>query len=73
MGVGLLVTVVFRSIWLVASTIPLLAGFLALGIGFDSPLETLGVAWITLAAIGAAVALPWAWSSFASGALPGRD
>ncbi|MEE8509349.1 MAG: lysylphosphatidylglycerol synthase transmembrane domain-containing protein [Myxococcota bacterium] len=46
------------SIWLVASTIPLLAGFLALGIRFDSPLETLGAAWITLAAIGVAVALP---------------
>jgi uncharacterized protein (TIRG00374 family) len=45
-------------IWLVASTIPLLAGFIALGIDLGSPLETLGAAWITLAAIGVAVAIP---------------
>jgi uncharacterized protein (TIRG00374 family) len=46
------------TIWLVASTIPLLAGFLALGIKFPSPSQALQAAWITLAAIGVAVALP---------------
>jgi uncharacterized protein (TIRG00374 family) len=46
------------SIWLVAGVIPLLAGFFALGVEFGSPLETLGAAWITLAAIGVAVAIP---------------
>jgi uncharacterized protein (TIRG00374 family) len=45
-------------IWLVASTLPLIAGFLALGIDFGSFSEMLGAAWITLAAIGVAVALP---------------
>ena len=50
----------FHSIvvWFVASTIPMLAGFWALGINFGSPLETLVVAWITLAAVGMAVAIP---------------
>jgi uncharacterized protein (TIRG00374 family) len=46
------------TIWLVASTVPLLAGFLALGIEFASPLQALQAGWITLAAIGVAVALP---------------
>ncbi len=46
------------TIWLVASTIPLIAGFLALGIEFASPGQTLRAAWVTLAAIGVAVALP---------------
>jgi uncharacterized protein (TIRG00374 family) len=45
-------------IWLVASTLPFLAGFWALGVDFGSALETLGAAWITLAAVGVAVALP---------------
>jgi uncharacterized protein (TIRG00374 family) len=45
-------------IWLVAATIPLLAAFAAVGVDFGSPLDTIGAAWITQAAIGMAVALP---------------
>ncbi len=45
-------------IWLVASPITILAGFLALGIDLGTPLRTLGAAWITQVAIGLAVALP---------------
>jgi uncharacterized membrane protein YbhN (UPF0104 family) len=45
-------------IWLVAATIPLLAAFAAVGVELGSPLETIGAAWITQAAIGMAVALP---------------
>ncbi len=52
--------IAFHSIvvWFVASTIPMLAGFWALGISFGSPYETLVAAWITLAAVGMAVAIP---------------
>jgi hypothetical protein len=46
------------SIWLIASTIPMLAGFLALGVDFGTPVENLMAAWMTLAAVGIAVALP---------------
>lgn len=46
------------AIWLVASTIPLLAAFAAVGVDLGSPYETLAAAWITQAAIGMAVALP---------------
>jgi uncharacterized protein (TIRG00374 family) len=45
-------------IWLVFSTIPMLAGFWALGIELGSPFETLVASWITLAAVGMAVAIP---------------
>ena len=45
-------------IWFVASPLPMLAGFWALGIDFGSPFETLVAAWITLAAVGMAVAIP---------------
>lgn len=45
-------------IWLVLSTVPLVAAFLALGLDFGSGWELLGAAWTTQAAIGAAVALP---------------
>ncbi len=45
-------------VWFIASTIPMLAGFWALGIDFGSPFETLVAAWITLAAVGMAVAIP---------------
>ncbi len=50
----------FHSIvvWLVFSTIPMLAGFWAVGIDMGSPFETLVAAWITLAAVGMAVAIP---------------
>jgi uncharacterized protein (TIRG00374 family) len=46
------------AIWLVASTIPLLAAFAAIGVDLGSPFQTLAAAWITQAAIGMAVALP---------------
>ena len=46
------------AIWLVASTIPLLAAFAAVGVDLGSPFQTLAAAWITQAAIGMAVALP---------------
>jgi hypothetical protein len=45
-------------IWLIFSTIPILAGFWALDIELGSPMETLIAAWITLAAVGMAVAIP---------------
>jgi uncharacterized protein (TIRG00374 family) len=45
-------------VWFVVSPIPMLAGFWALGIDFGSPFETLVAAWITLAAVGMAVAIP---------------
>jgi uncharacterized protein (TIRG00374 family) len=46
------------AIWLVASTLPVIAGFLALGIEFESLRETVAAAWATLAAVGIAVAIP---------------
>jgi uncharacterized protein (TIRG00374 family) len=46
------------TIWLVASTLPVIAGFLALGIEFPSAWEALAAAWAMLAAIGVAVAVP---------------
>ena len=45
-------------IWYVVSPIPMLAGFWALGIDFGSPFETLVAAWVTLATVGLAVAIP---------------
>ncbi len=45
-------------LWFVISAIPVLACFWALGIEFGSPFETLVAAWVTLAAIGMAVAIP---------------
>jgi uncharacterized protein (TIRG00374 family) len=52
--------IAFHSIvvWFVASTIPILAGFWAVGIEFGSPYQTLVAAWVTLAAVGMAVAIP---------------
>ncbi len=52
--------IAFHSIviWFVVSPIPMLAGFWALGIDLGSPFETLIAAWITLAAVGMAVAIP---------------
>jgi len=46
------------AIWLVASTLPMVAGFWALGIRFGSLREEIAAAWATLAAIGIAVAIP---------------
>jgi uncharacterized protein (TIRG00374 family) len=46
------------AIWLVASTLPVIAGFLALGIEFPTRMEEIAAAWAMLAAIGVAVAVP---------------
>lgn len=46
------------SIWLVASTLPVLAGFWSLGLVFPSRFDELVAGWVTLAAIAVAVALP---------------
>lgn len=46
------------SIWLVVSAIPVVAAFLALDIEFATPLEMVGAAWTTQAAVGVAIALP---------------
>jgi hypothetical protein len=46
------------SIWLVASTLPILAAFWSLDVEFDSAREALVASWMTLAAVGIAVALP---------------
>jgi uncharacterized membrane protein YbhN (UPF0104 family) len=46
------------AIWLVASAIPLLAAFAAVGVRFGSFFESVVAAWATQAAIGLAVALP---------------
>jgi uncharacterized protein (TIRG00374 family) len=46
------------AIWLVASAIPMIAGFIALGIEFPSVWEEIAAAWAMLAAIGVAVAVP---------------
>jgi len=45
-------------IWLVASTIPILAAFAALRIDLGSASETLVAAWVTQSAVGMAVAIP---------------
>jgi uncharacterized membrane protein YbhN (UPF0104 family) len=45
-------------IWLVASTLPILAAIWAVGLDLGSPVRTLAASWMTLAALGAAVALP---------------
>jgi uncharacterized protein (TIRG00374 family) len=45
-------------IWLVASTLPILAAIYAVGLDLGGPLHTLAASWMTLAALGAAVALP---------------
>jgi len=46
------------AIWLGASTLPILAAIWAVDLDLGSPLRTLSAAWLTLAALGAAVALP---------------
>jgi hypothetical protein len=45
-------------IWLVLSTLPIVAAFLALDMDLGSPMQVLGAAWTTQAAVGVAVALP---------------
>jgi uncharacterized protein (TIRG00374 family) len=45
-------------IWLVASTIPILAAFAALDLDLGDGFETLIAAWVTLSAVGMAVAIP---------------
>jgi hypothetical protein len=46
------------AIWLVASALPVIAGFIALDIEFPSRWEEIAAAWAMLAAIGVAVAIP---------------
>lgn len=46
------------TIWLVISTIPLLAGVLAFGLDLGTLPETVTICWLLLAAVGASVALP---------------
>ncbi len=45
-------------IWLFLSTIPMVVGIYAFGLDLGTPLETLVVSWILLAAVGVAVAIP---------------
>lgn len=45
-------------IWLVVSTLPVIVTFLALDMDLGPPLQVLGAAWMTQAAVGVAVALP---------------
>jgi uncharacterized membrane protein YbhN (UPF0104 family) len=46
------------AIWLVANTVPVLAGFWSLGLEFPTRLDTWVAGWVTLAAVAIAVALP---------------
>ncbi len=46
------------AIWLIASTLPMLAGIWALGIDLGTPLLNLEAAWMILVAVGLAVAIP---------------
>jgi uncharacterized protein (TIRG00374 family) len=46
------------TIWLVASAIPILAGFRSLGLEFPSAQAELAAGWVTLGALALAVALP---------------
>ena len=58
-GVHLLWILLYSlAIWLVASTLPVIAGFIALDIQFPSRWEAIAAAWSMLAAIGVAVAIP---------------
>ena len=52
------ITIHSVAIWLVASTLPILAAIWAVGIDLGGPVRTLAAGWMTLAALGAAVALP---------------
>jgi uncharacterized protein (TIRG00374 family) len=45
-------------IWLLLSTIPMLAGVWAFGLDFGTPADNLMTSWILLAAVGVAVAIP---------------
>jgi hypothetical protein len=46
------------TIWLVASTAPMLITFWAFDVSIGDPIDTLVAAWVLLGAVGAAVALP---------------
>jgi uncharacterized protein (TIRG00374 family) len=46
------------TIWLIASTGPILIGLWAFDVDLGGPLETLFASWVLLGAVGAAVALP---------------
>jgi uncharacterized protein (TIRG00374 family) len=45
-------------IWLILSTIPMVVGIYAFGLDLGTPMETLMVSWLLLAAVGVAVAIP---------------
>jgi uncharacterized protein (TIRG00374 family) len=45
-------------IWLVVSTVPMIAGLMALGVDLGSPFQNLVAGWMLLAGVGIAVALP---------------
>jgi hypothetical protein len=45
-------------VWFVLCAIPIVAAFLSLGMELGPPLQVLGAAWTTQAAVGVAVALP---------------
>ena len=55
-----LVWILFHTvvIWLILSTIPMLAGVYAFGLELGNPIETLMTSWLLLAAVGVAVAIP---------------
>jgi uncharacterized protein (TIRG00374 family) len=55
-----LVWIVLHSatIWLILSTIPMVAGLVAFGIDLGSPARTIVLSWVVLAVVGVAVAIP---------------
>ncbi|HKA16056.1 MAG TPA: lysylphosphatidylglycerol synthase transmembrane domain-containing protein [Myxococcota bacterium] len=54
------IAVLSIAIWLVASTLPIIAAIWAVGVDVGGPIRTIAAGWTTLAALGAAVALPQA-------------
>ncbi len=46
------------AVWLIVSTLPILAAIWAVGLDLGGPVRTLAACWMTLSALGVAVALP---------------
>jgi hypothetical protein len=67
--------VAFHSvlIWLVAGVVPFLAGFAALGIDLGGPRRALAASYVTLTAVGIAIALPSAPGFFGPYHLAARE
>jgi hypothetical protein len=65
----------FHSVllWLVVGVVPFLAGFAALGIDFGSPRRALAASYVTLTAVGIAIALPSAPGFFGPYHLAARE